>query len=357
MTVLVRVGATAALTCTALLLPSAAAAAQEPERTGWWNRVSAAGAALPQPGAQPGDLRVTAGPDAPTAYAAVLYSALGSTAATLELQLREGRVVGPAAVVACPTLTSDWPAGDNQPYASAPPYDCGIGMAEASVAEDGKTLSFALDASTQIEEGVWSVALVPAEGSGPFSVDLAKPGPEAFTAEPPTTPTEPEPEPDPGSDGSSTGPGDVGSGQALTPGGFDAPTQTFDTGALAQAPLVAGGAPAAAAAPAAPAPALAAPTAPGVPLLTRPAGVVEQVGTGRRLLALLVLAGGSAAVGYAAGQQRPGPRLIGGRARLGTPALALATAAGPTGGSRPAQRPRGIGRFAKVRAAAPRRLR
>ena len=70
------------------------------------------------------------------------------------------------------------------------------------------------------------------------------------------------------------------------------------------------------------------------------------------LLALLALAGGSAAVGYAAGQQRPGPRLIGGRARL-APAGAPAVAAAPG----PEDRPRGIGRFAKPRDTAPRRLR
>jgi ABC-type branched-subunit amino acid transport system ATPase component len=83
-----------------------------------------------------------------------------------------------------------------------------------------------------------------------------------------------------------------------------------------------------------------------------PAGVVEDLGSGRRLLALLVLAGGSAAVGYAAGQQRPGPRLLGGRSRL-APAAAPALAEPPSA----QERPRGIGRFAKARDAAPRRLR
>lgn len=352
MTTFARVGATAALTCTALLLPTAAAAAQEPERTGWWNRVSAAGMSLPQPSAQPGDLRVTAGPDAPTAYSAVLYSAFGSTAATLDLQLRDGRKVGTPSVVACPTVTTDWPGGDNQPYDAAPPYDCEIGMAEGTVSEDGTSLSFALDESTQIEEGVWSLALVPAPGSGPFSVDFQKPGPEAFTAEAPLS--EPEPfAPDPANDASDSGGGEFGSGEAFMSGGFDAPAQGFDTGTVTEAPLVAGGADTALPPePAAPAPALAGPTAPLTPLITQPAGVVEDLGAGRRLLALLVLAGGSAAVGYAAGQQRPAPRLLGGRARLGAPALAAVPAAAERD-----QRPRGIGRFAKERDSAPRRLR
>jgi hypothetical protein len=65
-----------------------------------------------------------------------------------------------------------------------------------------------------------------------------------------------------------------------------------------------------------------------------------------------VLAGGSAAVGYAAGQQRPGPRLIGGRSRLATLPRDRSADEPPR-----EERPRGIGRFAKTRDAAPRRLR
>ena len=89
------------------------------------------------------------------------------------------------------------------------------------------------------------------------------------------------------------------------------------------------------------------------PVAFRPALAAQDTGTGSRLLALLVLVGGSAAVGYAAGQQRPGPRLLGGRAASAVPAglPVQETAAAPD------RRPRGIGRFAKARDAAPRRLR
>lgn len=358
-----RIAVPAALTCACVLLPAvtgvAAAAAAEPERTGWWNRVSAGGVVLPQPTAQPGDLRVAAGPDAPTAYAAVLYSAPDSPGATLDLEVRSRS--GTAEVVACPTELTEWPEGPNQPYDKAPAFNCEVGSALGALSEDGKTLSFTLDTTTQTEPGVWSLALVPQpEAQQIFTLDIAEPGPQAFQPDPPDTSS------DTGSDTSFDSSTDApppdtsgssgGTGEAFTPGAFEAPP-TFDTG-VAEAPLVAAGAdvPLPEPEPAtAPEPAVAAGAAPvATPLLlARPAGVVEDLTAGRRLLALLVLAGGSAAVGYAAGQQRPGPRLIGGRSRAVLPG-AVPALSGPA----PAEdRPRGIGRFAKDRDAAPRRLR
>lgn len=358
MTTVRRLAVPAALTCACVLLPAvtgvAAAAAAEPERTGWWNRASAGGLVAPAPTTTAGDLRVAAlGPDEPAAYAAVLYTAPGSAAATLELEVRS--TTGTPEVTACPTETSEWTEGGNQPYDKAPPYDCDIGSAFGSLSADGRTLSFALDTATQVEPGVWSLALVPQPGSasGAFTLDVVEPGPEAFVAEPPETPSEGGFSTDTSSgEQSSTTSG--GSGQAFLPGGFEAPP-SFDTGA-AQAPLVAGGAEVPLPAPATvpePAVAAGAPAAMTPLIVARPAGVVEDLGSGRRLLALLVLAGGSAAVGYAAGQQRPGPRLIGGRSRA-----VVATAAPAFAGPATAEeRPRGIGRFAKTRDAAPRRLR
>lgn len=354
MTALPR-GAVPALTVVAVLLTATAAAAAEPEKAGWWNRASAAGTVVPMPTTQPGDLRVAAlGPDEPAAYSAVLFTAFGSPSATLDLKVRS--TTGTPEIAACPTETAEWLEGENQSYDKAPPYDCTVGSTFGSFSADGTTLSFLLDTTTQTAPGVWSLALVPQPGSasGPFAVDIVKPDASVFLAAPPeaSADTSSDVGTDTGFDpGTSSG---GSSGEAFLPGGFDAPP-AFDTGS-AQAPLVAGGADAALPAPAAAAPAPA--VAGAAPLATpfivaQPAGVVEDLGAGRRLLALLVLAGGSAAVGYAAGQQRPGPRLIGGRSRVGAPAVAAAVPAGP-----PVEdRPRGIGRFAKARDEAPRRLR
>jgi hypothetical protein len=337
------------LAATAVLLPAAPALGDEPERTGWWSRLSAGDAVVPMPTTAEGDLRITNAPDGPAAYSAVLYSALGATDAVLTLEVRTDRTLGTPEVVACVTADLDWPDGGNQPYADAPAYDCDRGSVVGELAPDGTTLTFLLDAGSQAVQGTWSLALGPMpDSTAPFSLELAAPGADAFVPGPPDTaeedpfvPEEPAPASEPGS------------GDAFAPGGFAEPFPAVEGGVVEQ-PLLAGGAdqplPAEAGAPP---PELAPGAAPGAaPVLqATPAGVVEDLGTGRRLLALLVLAGGSAAVGYAAGQQRPGPRLIGGRARaLGTPALAVS---GPS----EQDRPRGIGRFAKVREAAPRRLR
>lgn len=346
-----RLALPAALACAVVLVPVTAAAAAEPERTGWWNRLSGGGMSLPQPTTQAGDLRVASGPDAPSAFSALLYTAPGSVDATLDVAVRQGSTIGTPEVVACPTTTTDWPEGENLPYDTAPGYDCEAGLAFGSLSEDGGTLSFLLDVTTQIEPGVWSLALVPQPGSttGLFSIDLQKPAPDAFVAAPADLPEDPAPPSDGGS-GATGG----GSGEPADPMLPTAVDPLAGSGSADLPPLVAGGESAALPPPAAPGPAVASGVPQAAPPLfrTSPAGVVEDLGAGRRLLALLVLAGGSAAVGYAAGQQRPGPRLLGGRARLGTtPALAAAT-----GGSAE-ERPRGIGRFAKARDAAPRRLR
>lgn len=354
MTLVRRLAVPAGLTCAVVLVPTGVAAAEEPERTGWWHRLSAGPLVAPAPMSSPDDLRVASGVNGPAAYSALLYPTPGSTSATLDLKVRAGSRFGTPEVVACPTVTTDWPEGGNQPYDRAPEFDCDAGSAFGSLAADGSTMSFVLDSSTQLEPGVWSLALVPQPDStsGLFSIDFEKPAAEAFAAEAEAESGSTLESGPSGPDGSGSGSGSSGEAFAPTfaaPPAFD---ETGGTGTAEVAPLVAGGDDAALPQAAGPQPAVAG-TPPGrTPVvLARPAGVVEDLGTGRRLLGLLVLAGGSAAVGYAAGQQRPGPRLIGGRARA-LPATAAAVPAAPV-----EERPRGIGRFARVRDAAPRRLR
>ncbi|MBC7374479.1 MAG: hypothetical protein H7323_10870, partial [Frankiales bacterium] len=167
----------AGLLATALSTPALAAA---PERTGWWNALSAGTVVAPAPTTADGDLRVANGPDGPTAYAAVLLSAPGASSATLNLLVRPGTVIGTPQVVACATKTDDWTKGGNQPIAGAPAFDCTARELFGTLSADGATLSFDLDASTAA--GTWSLALVPQTGSStPFALDLQAPGPDAFT--------------------------------------------------------------------------------------------------------------------------------------------------------------------------------
>lgn len=344
------------------------ALAADAARTGWWNAVSVPGAALPAPTRAPSDLRVGYAGHAPTAYAAVLYSAPGATTATLDLLLVPGRAVGTAVMAACPTKDTTWTAGPNQSIDKAPRYDCARGLASAVPAADGLSVSFALDASQQVSPGVWSLALVPQpDSTSTFMTDLQAPGPAAFAADPPaqdqfsppiggpdgaTTPDQP------GADAGAGSGGQPGGDALLLPDSLTVPAVAEGT---AQLPLLAdAGVPAGSAAATAPAPALAGALDQPVrfrprSILARPAAA-ELPGSDReRLLVLLLLVGLAATVGYVAGQDRPGPRLIGGRAQTMT-----AGGSGASSSRRPPQadpRERGIGRFAKPRTAAPRRLR
>lgn len=353
------VAAACALPASWLLPATVAHASQEPpvERTAWYSAASGGGLAAPQPTTEEDDLRVARVVET-SDFSVLLFRGEG-VRGSLEVVLREGSVSGTPDLVACPTVGADWEPGGNQPLDAAPEVDCAASTGFGVPAEDGLSMEFGIDSAFEVEPGTWSIALVPTPGGVapgpppsaplPFSVDIVAPEPGSFVLEaelgmeedpapaPPADTAPPASEP-----GTSFGfAPDPGAGFGAVPGGgsaaLDAPA--LDP-AVASAPQAA---PQTGAAPVALPPALSA----------TPAGVVEDLGAGRRLLALLVLAGGSAAVGYAAGQQRPGPRLLGGRARaLGTPALALAADTSPG-----EDRPRGIGRFAKVREAAPRRLR
>ena len=365
----------------ALALPLLAvgpASAEEPavDRSAYFAATGLGGLGAPSPTVNEGDLRVsrslrTAAPagelETPSevlSFAALLYRAPG-VRASLELTLREG-AVGTPDVQACATVGTDWEAGPNQPL-DALQYDCSLATALGVLSEDGTTVAFSIDDRWQPEPGVWSIAVVPTSAEPvvtvppvvplPFSADFAQPEPGQFVTEAAfVLPGEPGSSDsgsfDPGSFGSGTGTGTTsgGGGAFLPGGGFTTPGGSGFSGGLGSTtvpPAVAGGA--------LPDPQAAAPQSPvlaGAPRAgaLRPASVAEDLSSGARIAALLALAGLCAAVGWASGQQRPGPQLIGGRAR------AAAFAAGAPV-AEPAGRPRGIGRFEKVRDAAPRRLR
>lgn len=320
------------------------------ERTAWFSAASGGGLAAPQPGTAEGDLRVARAAQT-QAFGTLLYRGEGARAA-LDLQLRDGAGAGTPEVVACPTVAADWADGGNQPMDAAPEVDCARALAYGILSEDGLTLSFGLDSAFEVEPGTWSIALVPAPSAVvagpppkaplPFTTDLQRPEIGAFVlTEAFSLPVTPDPVSEaPPDDGATTG----GSGTAVSDGFAALPADSGSAPAAALDPAVAPPvAPPAASSPL--------PVTLAQPVVLRQAAQAGDDDAGRRLLALLALAGGSAAVGYAAGQQRPGPRLIGGRAGLGAPAAVAATTAPGT------DRPRGIGRFARERDGAPRRLR
>lgn len=330
---LLRIGLAAAIVAG----PAAGVAgADASQRSAWWNTVSGPGVAAPQPTTADGDLHVAQGPGAPLAFAALMYAGSDAPSVRLVLGLREDRVVGTPLVVACPTTTIEWEAGGNQPTEAAPEFDC-TNPAQGAVSEDGTTMAFALDERQQITPGTWSVALVPQPGAqAPFSVDFVQPDQTVFT-----------PAPGGGGQGSDDQPVVVVDDSSGTPSqpAFDTPSSGMfpatDPAPPAETPTVQ--------TPEISGPATV-PTA--TPVAGSAASAARHVTSGERLLALLTLFAGTALVGHSVQQERHTPHLLGGRARTLTVPL-------PDADLHPAphERPRGIGRFARMRTEAPRRLR
>lgn len=311
------------------------AAADASQRSAWWNTVSGPGVAAPQPTTADGDLHVAQGPGAPLAFAALMYAGSDAPSVRLVLGLREERVVGTPLVVACPTTTVEWEAGGNQPAEAAPAFDC-ANPAQGAVSEDGTTMSFALDERQQITPGTWSVALVPQPGAqAPFSVDFVQPDQTVFTP-------------------AASGGGDDQPVVVVDDGSYATSQPTFDTPSSGVFPVSDPLPPAET--PAVQTPEISGPVAtpatPQAPVAGSASSGARHVTGGERLLALLTLFAGTALVGHSVQQERHTPHLLGGRARTLTVPL-------PDADLHPAphERPRGIGRFARMRTEPPRRLR
>jgi hypothetical protein len=195
------------------LTPTADAAA--PQRVGWWNAASASGgptgaAAAPSPTTPAGGLRVATGPATPAgpllpsqvpqnaqivAYGAVLYALPEGSSAALKLTIA-GSPQGTPQVVACPTATTSWAAGDNQPASSEPAYDCASQHFAGTVSADARTITFQVKAQFETAPGVLSLAIVPdttstalPTGGAPFAVDFAPPDAGSFTPAPSEQPS------------------------------------------------------------------------------------------------------------------------------------------------------------------------
>ena len=317
----------AALGASMSLLLAAGAAADAPAKTGWWNAASAGAVALPQPTTAADDLHISQGPGAPAAIAAVSYDLFAGavTGALLSLTVVPDSAVGTVDVVACPTKDASWKAGGNQGWDSAPAYDCEKG-ARGLASADGTKLVFNLSAAQLLPTGGYSLAIVPAEGALPFSVDVARPDATSLTpelaAEQPEAPAPAAPPPPPaGTSGSAP----MSTGTAPPPPALDAPAPAV----LPQA---------------APAPVAAAPPVPPV-VQTLPARAAVPISNRDRYAAGTLLALLAGALVWAFQQPSTTPRLIGGLARK--------TGQVPVPIDR---RPRGIGRFATLRTAPARRL-
>ncbi|HEU5033463.1 MAG TPA: hypothetical protein VFT62_01765, partial [Mycobacteriales bacterium] len=208
-------GLAAAAATVFALTGSAPAQADAPVQTGWWNALSGGGQAAPAPTTPAGGLHIAVAPGQVLAFGAVLYAMPADATATLELPITNvvmtdnvnttGETIGgvvpvpslsPAlALRACPTKTTAWKAGDDQPMAAAPGYDCSTRSVTGNLAADGKTVTFLLDGSLETTPGQLSVAIVPVltnaipnlgteapvDTTQPFSLDVPKPGTDSLT--------------------------------------------------------------------------------------------------------------------------------------------------------------------------------
>src|SRR4051794_3581069 len=108
----------------------AAASADAPIQTAWFNAMSGGGQAAPNPTTPAGGMHVAVTSDQIIAFSAVMYSLTAGSTATIEFKvsrLTATPVINPSApttnpaanIVACP-ISGTWKTGDDQPIASAP---------------------------------------------------------------------------------------------------------------------------------------------------------------------------------------------------------------------------------------------
>lgn len=240
------------------------ASADEPVKVAWWNFAAAGGTAAPAPDTNAGGLRVAVSSQQTLAFGAVQYNLPKDGAGTLELKITgiTSNASAPTfnAILACPTKDDSWKAGDDQDAATAPAYDCDRFHFVGRLSADQSTMTFQVDGSADLSDGVLSLAIVPQHstavpyigtdpGTGtdltaPFAVDFDKPGSSSFQSDTPTSsdssgsssdaPPPPPTTTDTGSGAGTVPPATSGGGDISVP-----PATTTDPG-TGQSPVVAG---------------------------------------------------------------------------------------------------------------------
>src|SRR4051794_13945823 len=241
------------------------ASADEPVKVGWWSFAAAGGQAAPAPDTNAGGIRVGVSSQQTLAFGAVQYNLPKDGAGTLELKITHitsnENAPNVNAILACPTKDASWKAGDDQDAATAPAFDCDSFHFVGRLSADQSTMTFQVDGSADLSDGVLSLAIVPQHstavpyigtdpGTGtdltaPFAVDFDKPGSSSFQSDTPTSSdssgsSSDAPPPPPTTTDTGTGAGTVP--PATTGGGGDIsvpPATTTDPG-TGQSPVVAG---------------------------------------------------------------------------------------------------------------------
>jgi hypothetical protein len=352
-----------------LLFSSAPAGADAPAAVAYWYRpapASALPAATPAPQVPKGGLYVAndpsadpaadpaltpAGQNGPSAYSAVRFDAADGSSAILTLKIAQGSTtqVGPV-LAACP-VTGAWnPSADGgpSPYDLRPGYDCTTTV-KGTFSPDGSTVSFSLTGAFAFVQGTFNVAIIPDPASQP-----APPFSMAFEAPDATSVVVTQP-----FDSSSSTEAGTATVAPDTP--FVASSSpTLDSSAFAGSSSASLDSGAALASP----PTTTAPvatkggggggTAAALPAAVHLPGVKDK--RVERLMAVGLLFALGAAWWWVGGQAPRAPRLLGSLGGGRDSAIDGGAPAAAAPASAPAPRLGGIGRFARPRLAAARRL-
>lgn len=280
----------------------------------------------PPPSVPEGGLYVANEASGPAAVSAVRYLGGGSDGGTLTLTIAGSPGTGAEPLTACP-VAGGFTAEQNGRWEAKPAYEDDACTVEGVFADDGATVSFALDGTFVSTLGDLQAVIVPTPGDPtPFQLSFEAPRDESLVAA-----------------GPSTGPEmpafDAGSAFGAGSGSFDSPaTGSFDVPASDpfEAPATDGPEEVAVGG---------VPQAP--PAVTEPVKAVTDSRAARIMAVSLMLAIG-AAFWWLASQPERAPRLLG---SLGSAARSANPA--PAAGRVAAARPRGVGRFARPRSQPP----
>ena len=227
-----------ALSVGAVLLSPGLAFGDSPQQQGWWTATNP-GALVPMGGQGSADvpadgLLVQPGPQAPTAYAALLYPLpTGALPDTLTLAAAPGSATPPEAKLAvCPLVEPQFEQAQGGPMTDAPAYDCSRTLVATL---DAASSTFTFELSDLALRGTVGLALVP--GDTTSRVVLAKPGEESLTTVDGLSTGRGTSTPASGLDGGTASSGDAGvtSAPALNTGGLATPRLPAAPPALASA--------------------------------------------------------------------------------------------------------------------------
>jgi len=244
------------LVATGVVGPSASA--DSPTKVGWWNTAAASGTAAPAPDTPAGGMRVSVASQETLSYGAIELPLArdGSGTLTLSVEAATGNSAEMLnAIAACPTTDDSWKAGDDQDASTAPKYDCSVHSYTGRLSSDGSSMTFLLDGSSDVSDGVLSLAIVPVHSTGvpavgtdpgtgtdltpPFAIDFNKPDNNTFVvSNPGSSAAAPAPAPMPAGPPAATGNAGGASAPAALPpaAGVNVPAAP-DSG---QSPVVAG---------------------------------------------------------------------------------------------------------------------